>query len=185
MSLKKTLFWGLWQLEFFIIGSGLFLLLFHTALFEEMTVFFYRGIALLVSACVAIALLFLFLIKIQRRVILTYKDLFLSIVLIFCLNLVFFTHLPVTADRSISVYLLDFLNNQPEISLTEEAITQRFVKEYVIGNDAIDKRLKEQVVSKNAREVEGKYQITEQGKFIVKFYNLITNLFLIEKQSTK
>ena len=56
----------------------------------------------------------------------------------------FFTHLPVTADRSISVFMLGYLADHKGESFTEEQIESIFIKRYVQDYGAFEKRLHEQ-----------------------------------------
>jgi len=180
MSFKEIRLLILWHFQFFVIGTGLFILLFYTPLFENITVFFYRGIVLLMLSCFMLALVFLFIIKKQHRKILNYRDLIISIVLIFCINLVFFTHVPVTADRSISVFLLGYMDNHSERKFSENEITEVFVDKYVYKNNSISKRLYEQIVTGNILSQRDEYGITKQGKFIMRIYKFIAEVFDID-----
>lgn len=179
MRFKNTLILFIFHSIFFIVGTVIFILLFHTPLFKN-TILFYRGIIFLLLSCTIITpILLLFRKKSSNRV-WTYKDIVLSLVLIFNLNLIFFTHLPVTADRSVSVFMLGYLNNNSSKSLTSQQITNFFTNKYLYEYGAMNKRLNEQIESGNIMQVENGYQITKQGQFLMKVYHLIANIFAVD-----
>lgn len=166
---------------FFIIGTAFYILLFHTILFKGLDVFFYRGITLLIISSAFLSLVMIFYKKIDCNALFTYRDIILSTTLVFCINLVFFTHLPVTAERSISVFLLGYLNEHSETALTDKEITNIFTDKYLYERDAIGKRLHEQLVSKNIIRNNNGYKISEQGRLLMKLYALIADVFNIDK----
>src|SRR5437763_322860 len=94
----------------FLAATSLFIVLFHTGLFSNIDIFFYRGIMLLLVTCFVL-LTGLFLLKRKQHIrIFTYRDVILSVVITFSFNIVFFTHIPVTADRSLSIFILGYMN---------------------------------------------------------------------------
>lgn len=170
------------HITFFILGTVLFVLAFRTGLFENINVFFYRGIALLTVTCALMIIFLIFYTRSSWGNIFTYRDIAFSIVLIFCLNLVFFTHLPVTADRSISVFLLGLVNKYQDKGLTKQAIIKIFTEKYLYRYEAIDKRLNEQLVSRDIEQEDGVYKITNQGKLLIRLYSIVADLFGIDKK---
>lgn len=166
----------------FITGTGLFFLLFRTPLFSNIDVFFYRGIVILILTC----LLSLFgLILFKRSVlgrIFDFRDIVLSVVLIFSFNLVFFTHLPVTAERSVSIFILKSVSQDPDLSLDEKEITKLLIDQYLGKEGAIEKRLHEQIISGNITKVGNGYQLTKQGYNLLMFYSQISNIFGINSK---
>ncbi len=183
MSKKYYIQILLFYFTFFIIGSTLFLFLFHTSLFANISVFFYRGIVLLLVASFLSLLTLTYFKKNKYGKFITFRDIILILTLIFCLNLVFFTLVPVTADRSISVFLLGYVNNHSQKSLSKDEITDAFIKKYLHENGAIQKRLSEQIISKNLLKEEERYRISDQGKLLIRFYDFISNLFGINKKN--
>ena len=181
MKIKSFCSLILSHVVFFIFGTILFILLFRTGLFQSL-VLFYRGIILLIISCVFMCFL---MISYKRSIfgrVFTYKDIVLSAVLIFCLNLVFFTHLPVTADRSISVFLLGSINRYQEKGLRKNEIVKIFIQKYLYEYGAMDKRINEQIVSKNIVRKNNAYEITKQGQLLIKIYSIIADLFNIDKK---
>ena len=112
----------------------------------------------------------------------TLRDIILALVLFFCVNLTFFTHLPVTAERSISVFLLEYFNKNSDRYLTKEEITKIFIDKYLYENKAMEKRLHEQIFSGNINQDGEKYKISKQGQNLMKFYRIINIIFNINKK---
>jgi hypothetical protein len=169
------------HIAFFLLGSTLFILSFHTGLFKGINIFFYRGIILLAVTSALMAIFAIFYKK-SKYGIFTYRDVALSVVLIFCINLVFFTHLPVTADRSISVFLLGYMNKYSDKAVTFNEITKIFTQKYLYEYGAIDKRLNEQIVSGNIINNGNAYKITKQGKSLIEAYVFVADVFNVNKR---
>lgn len=168
---------------FFLLGTIIFILLFHTTLFESIKIFFYRGIFLLATSCLLILLIMTATVK--KTIfgkIFTTKDIILSLSLIASFNLIFFTHLPVTAERSISVFILDYLNQHPDEKISTEEMNKIFIEKYLYESGALDKRFNEQQVSGNITYQDKGYKITNQGKLLMRFYLAVTEIFGIDKK---
>lgn len=168
---------------FFILGTILFILLFRTFFLKEM-VLFYRGILFLSIATFLMAIFILILRKYIYGKILTIRDVISSVVILFCINLVFFTHIPVTADRSVSVFMLGYMNNHTDQRFNIEEMTRVFIEKFLNENNGIKKRFIEQVVSGNIHQDRERYYITQQGKNLMLFYNFIMEIFKIDKKNT-
>jgi len=168
---------------FFVLGTAIFILSFHTSLFKGLSVFFYRGVSLLTFTALLMIILLLYFRKTRFGALFTIRDIVLSVVLIFCVNLLFFTHVPVTAERSLSVFLLGYMNEHSTRVFSKDEITRIFIEKYVIENENVRKRIDEQLVSKNIAEEGGVYSITRQGKIIMNFYNFISRLFVVDKKN--
>jgi len=165
---------------FFCLGTVFFIFLFRTKLLTNIDILFYRGIGLLIISSIFLSAAMILYQKISNGFF-TLRDIILALVLFFCVNLTFFTHLPVTAERSISVFLLDYLNKNPERFLTKEEITKIFIDKYLSEGKAIEKRLHEQLFSNNIIKEGNSYKISNQGKNLMKFYRLIASIFKINK----
>ena len=182
MKIKTFCMIALLHSFFFIVGTTLFILLFHTTLFKGIDVFFYRGIVLLAVSCILILLGMVVYKRSSQASLFTYRDVILSIVLLASINLVFFTHLPVTAERSISVFLLSHIDKHSQTTLTNQEITKIVVDKYLYEFGAIDKRLYEQIISGNIVRDGNGYKISKRGKFLLKMYALIIDVFNIDKK---
>jgi hypothetical protein len=167
----------------FAVGSVFYVLCFRTPLFNGMTVFFYRGIALILfwGGVVALAMAVLKL-TILRRII-TFRDILLLLCAFCCIHIVFFTHLPVTAERSISVFMLGYLDENQGSAFSKAEIETFFIERYVEEFGAFDKRLDEQILSGNVeRTTDGSYRITKQGEALIDLYDRIADWYGIDKK---
>lgn len=107
----------------------------------------------------------------------TTRDIFLSVLVIWCVTLVLFTHLPVTADRSISVYLLGHMNRHADESLSDADIESSIINTYIVSHEATEKRINEQLASHTIQKQEGGYRITPRGKLLMRLYVWIADVF--------
>lgn len=172
----------MFHLVFWVTGTLLFIGLFHTQLFKSVDVLFYRGITLLLLSCAVMTTL-LFLFKRSRYGhLFTYRDILLSLVLIFSLNLVFFTHIPITADRSISVFMLGYMNNNSDKTISNQDMTNFFTNKYLYEYGAMNKRFNEQIVSGNIVQDDNGFKITKQGRQVMKIYAFVAKLFNIDNK---
>jgi len=169
------------HIGFFVIGTVVFLLSFYSPLFSHV-VFFYRGIALLtlVSGCMAVLLLW-FRLRAPGGI-WTVRDIIISVLLVWSVNLIFFTHVPVTADRSLSVFLLGYMNTRTQ-PVSKENIRQAFIDTYIMDNKAVEKRLMEQLSSGTMTTEGTGYRITPRGKWIIHIYAWVSDLFGIGKKN--
>lgn len=181
MSKKNISIYVLIMSVLFILGSVLTVFSFRTFLFQSLDVFFYRGIALIIFWGLITSGSLLLLRK------LAYKDVFLirdaiSLFIVFCcVNMLFFTHVPVTADRSISVFMLGYMADNEEKCFSEEEIEDYFIERYVKDYGAFEKRFHEQVETGTIEEVaSGKYQITESGVKLMKMYEKVAEIYGID-----
>ena len=165
---------------FFVLGTTFFILLFHTKILSNIDILFYRGIGLLIISSIFLLAVMCFYKKISNGFF-TIRDIILALVLFSCINLTFFTHLPVTAERSISVFLLDYFNKNSNRYLTKEEVTKIFIDKYLYENKAMEKRLHEQIFSGNINQEREKYKISNRGKNLMKLYRLIAIIFNINK----
>ena len=166
----------------FIFGSICYVLSFHTFLFKFIDVFFYRGIALIILWGIIITLLMIFLRQKFYKAIITVRDIILLFALFCSMHLVFFTHLPVTAERSISVFMLGYMADNPEQIYSEEDIKEYFIDKYVNEYQAFSKRFHEQIRTGTIKKVGDGYQITSKGKTLMKIYDLVADMYNIDKK---
>ena len=159
-------------------GTAVWIVLFHTPLLAG-SVFFYRGLVLLAATTVAMAAVLLVLRRRRYRGLLGVRDILLIVTLLLSVNIVFFTHLPVTADRSISVFILAYMN-RADGPLTSREISESVVREYLVARGAIDKRLDEQVVTGTIVRSGDGYVISAEGRGLVSLYELIARIFNID-----
>jgi hypothetical protein len=165
-----------------LIGAtAVWIVLFHSPLLAD-SVFFYRGLALLAVTGVGLTFVLVALRLTTYRTLIGVRDILLIVTLLLSVNVVFFTHLPVTADRSISVFVLAYMN-RADGPLTSEQISDSVIRTYIRERRAIDKRLAEQLVTGTLVRTGAGYVISEEGRRLVDFYELIARVFNIDTEN--
>lgn len=156
------------------LGFALYVLLFWLGVGASVTILFYRGVVLALVASVVVGIASA---GIGRRV----GDSSLAVAaaaLSLSFNICFLVLLPVTVDRSVSVYLLSTIDRQQEDGTNAAQLQQAFMDGYVVKMGAIDRRIDEQQKSGNiAVSRDGKVRLTEQGQRFMKLSRFISRLF--------
>jgi len=178
--MKNLFCWLLAHSLSLVCGFILFVILFQTPLAAGLQVFFYRGCALIVVAALLNAALMALWQRFLPRGVVLARDVALSAVVVMSLNLVFFTHLPVTADRSVTVFLLGHMADGQ--ARTPKEVRDFFVARYVDDYGAMQRRFDEQIVSGNMVRDGETYRITAQGQSLLRFYDWMTDVFQIDKR---
>ncbi len=166
-----------------LISTVIFILLFHAPILKWLDVFFYRGCVFLLLSAVISAALTLLAAKKLKRLQLEAKDAVVVFFLFAGFTLGWFTLLPVTVERSVSVFMLSYMDQNDETGMTADEFGDVFYEKYIEDFGAFDKRFAEQELSGNmvALEDGSGYVITENGRFIVNLFRLCANLFDTEK----
>ena len=168
------------MLALFLLGSVLAVFSFHTPLFAGLDVFFYRGLALIIFWGVIISAVLAFLRRCIKDIFLP-RDVITLFIIFCCVNVVFFTHVPVTADRSVTVFMLGYMTDNEDQSFDEQEMEDYFVERYVHDYQAFQKRFHEQLETGTIEEAaSGEYRITESGKKLMKIYEKVGEAYLID-----
>jgi len=158
-----------------IAGFTIFLLLTASPLLGDMSVLFYREAVLCGFAAIILAIL---LAVLTRRIMnADMATIIASVTTSLSINLVFLVLLPVTIDRSISVFLLSQIESHDARPLDEADLTSVFVGRYVHDMRQIDRRIAEQRLSGNITINRGVVRITPQGHRFLSFSRAIAKLF--------
>lgn len=158
-------------------GTLAWLALFHTPLLAE-AVFFYRGLAFLGIVAAAVAALLAMAGRGPLRGRLGVRDVLLIMALLVLGNALVFTHLPVTGERSITVFLLANLGAAPEGgSLSADQLAGDVVQAFVVDRGAVQKRLDEQVASGTIVRDGAGYRLTDEGRALLGLYGLSVDIF--------
>ena len=164
-----------------LLGSVFTVLSFRISLFSFYDLFFYRGIALILFWGLVITGTFLLLRSLFFKDVFLYRDALLLFAVFCSVNLLFFTHVPVTADRSISVFMLGTMSDHSEQTFSEDEMEDYFIERYVRDFGAFEKRFHEQIETGTIEEAEaGEYQITESGKKLMKMYETVADWYRID-----
>jgi hypothetical protein len=75
------------------------------------------------------------------------------------------------------------MNDNSSKPMTEDEIRQTLINKYIDENNAVTKRLDEQIVSQNIMQTNEGYQITNQGKLLIRMYKVVSDLFGINKKN--
>ena len=160
----------------YVACTALFIGLFHTALFKDMEVLMYRGIVFLMITGVVSAVIMGIIRKFWGFV--TIRDVIMMFCIFCCVNMVFLTLIPVTVERSVSVFMLSYMEENSDQTFTQESVGEVFTSKYVTDYGAFEKRFNEQIETGTIKQnPDGTYSITESGKFIVSAFRTVAEWF--------
>ena len=160
----------------YIVCTAMFIGLFHTGILKGMDVLMYRGIVFIIITGVIAAVVMGIVRKFWKFV--TVRDIIMMFCIFCCVNTVLFTLIPVTVERSVSVFMLSYMEENSDQTFTQESVGEVFTTKYVEDYGAFEKRFNEQVETGTIVEnPDGSYSITERGKFIVKMFRTIAEWF--------
>ena len=144
-----------------------------------MPVYFYRSTILLFVIAIITFIILLLLAK--RHIIKTaLKDIFLSVCLGFLLNFIFLGLVTVSFDRSISIYLISYMAAHPDDRFSKDDIETIFLKGYVEENNAMQRRIDEQVLTGSFTDNhDGTYSISTMGQSMVEQWKVMAKLFRV------
>ena len=160
----------------YIVCTALFIALFHTSFLAGMDVLMYRGAAFIIITGIVSAVIMGVIRKFWGFV--TIRDIIMMFVIFCCVNMVFLTLIPVTVERSVSVFMLSYMEENSDQTFTEESVGEVFTTKYVEDYGAFEKRFHEQVETGTIVEnPDGTYSITDSGRFVVKMFRTIADWF--------
>ena len=160
-----------------LLGFLLLVLAFKLGLLRGLDILFYRGLILISLVFpVVFGLLALGIGRLAPRD-LSLRDAFSASVLSLSLNICFLVVVPVTVDRSISIFVLGRMAANPDAIVTPEAMTAQFTDIYVARYHQIERRLREQAVSGNVERVGDGYRITRAGRGVIAVSKVVAALF--------
>ena len=160
----------------YLACTAMFIGLFHTGLLKSMEVLMYRGVAFIVITGVISAVIMAVIKKFWGFI--TTRDIIMMFTIFCCVNMVFLTLVPVTVERSVSVFMLSYMEENKDQTFTEESVGEVFTSKYVEDYGAFEKRFDEQVVTGTiVQNEDGSYSITPKGEFIVHMFRTIAEWF--------
>lgn len=153
-------------------GFILYVGLTRSPLFAGISILFYRGLILCaLSAVLVMAAMALRRQRFDLATIVAAGALSLSF------NICFLIVLPVTLDRSISVFMLAQIEQHQDEALDSRRITDIFVRKYVGDMRQMDRRIAEQTASGNIVTVDGHVRLTDQGHRFLALSRTLARLF--------
>ena len=157
-----------------VFGFAIYVLLFWTGVATSISILFYRGVVLALVAALITFLAALWLAAKTRDSSLPIAAAALSL----SFNVCFLVLLPVTVDRSVSVYLLSTIEQHQDLGIDAKHLQRSFVDDYVVKMGAIDRRIDEQKRSHNVTVgTDGKVRLTTQGRRFMAFSRLVAQVF--------
>jgi hypothetical protein len=156
------------------LGFALVVAMFKLQIFSNIDVYFYRGVVLIGIAAILTFALFVYASRWLRTDVIAA---FTAAVLSMSINFGFFIIVPVAVDRSISVFLLAYMDEHPDEAFTSSQLRTAFSDIYVDRYQAMQRRMDEQLVSRNINQVGDTYQINDQGRAFVRFARVIAWMF--------
>lgn len=162
------------------LGFALFAAAMKFGLLAGVDILFYRGVAVLVPVFAASLLPVSLLAGRLRAWGLMRRDAPSACVLALSFNLCFLIVLPVTIDRSVSVFMLGEMAAHPGETYSPARMRDAFEQVYVGDFRQIERRLAEQETSGNVARAGDGYAITAQGREFVRLSGLIAWLFGVD-----
>lgn len=142
---------------------------------------FYRGIWLLIIISFVFLLLALVF---NKKFKFNLETLIAAILISISINLSFFVVFPVTFERSVTMFLLNTLNNNNFNNfcsgLTKKQLENKLINEYIIKNNAIDKRVNEQKIIDFINEEKSCISLTSKAGKFLKLSELIKKIYGIK-----
>jgi hypothetical protein len=160
------IFWRLFKLGMIysgalVSGFAIYVALFRSPLFADISILFYRGTFLALTAALLVAILFFFTAK--RVSSIDLSSAVGAVMLSLSFNICFLVLFPVTIDRSVTVFLLSRIDASGH-PVSERELQQIFESEYLGQMQQIHRRVKEQRLSGNIEVSQGKIALTSNGK---------------------
>ena len=182
-AVKEILFTLLTYAVLYVISFLLLILLIRLPILKGMHVLMYRGIVMIILAGILASVLLVVFKKWRKIEWLSAKDVVLVFILTCSINMVFFTLIPVTVERSVSVFMLSYMDTYSDRTYTEDQVAEIFVDKYVNEYGAFEKRFDEQLTTGTiVQNADGTYSITDKGRFIVKMFRAISDVFETDKR---
>jgi hypothetical protein len=168
------------------VGFGLYIAGFFYGALLEVPILFYRGLALIPATGIVQAILLLLGLRwVQRgRRLLWFSgaNILLVVLVSGVLNFAVFVLLPVNIDRSISVFLLAWMDERQTTPSTKADLEHAFQDIYVDQYGAIDRRIAEQLASGNIEPTQNGFQLTSRGRAVVATTRFLGDLFSTDQR---
>ena len=173
MRILKTL---LKYIALIVVGSVLYMLSFHIHFLDLTGIYFYDGILrlILVSVimCVVVCLL-------RKKIVFDWKDICLSVSTLLLLNMLWLSLCIVSLDRSLSVFLLCYMDEY-EDGMDREQIDEVFQDVFVEKYGMIERRFDEQIKSGNIVFDGEMYKLTQRGSMFVMIFKTVGKAYGVD-----
>jgi len=173
--MKAFLAAGAWFTCAVLLVIGAMVLLFWIGFLHQISILFYRGLALI---AVAEGFCFVVLVLACRKwTVWKVRDAVSACAFAAGAAVCLLIVVPVTIDRSISVFMLTQMAAQPDRAFTTAEMQTIFVDLYVDRYQQIERRLEEQEVSGNVSADGAGFRISPQGLAFVRLARFLSSVF--------
>lgn len=160
-----------------IVGFFLYLALIRSPLMGGIGILFYRGVMLALVTAAILAVVIALLTK-RGGLRIDFATTIGAITTSLSFNLCFLVLIPVTVDRSISVYLLSRIDAEKAQPMTEARLGATFSDEYLGTMHQIHRRVEEQTASGNITvDRDGTIRLTQRGRALMGWFRAAGHWF--------
>ncbi|WP_099469120.1 hypothetical protein [Konateibacter massiliensis] len=177
--MKKLMEFILFQATAFLLGWLLYIAVIQIGVFDFIEVYFYKTIFILIITGIVLLGAELLLKHFWKKAVFDYKDIFISFVLFISINMVWLSLVVVSLDRSLSVFLLSYLE-QEDRSYSEEELDGVFQEVFVEKYEMLDRRFWEQIESGNITQDGDSYRLTKRGEGFVAIFKAVGKLYKVD-----
>lgn len=167
----------------FVAISVAFFVLLRSPLFISQDVLFYRGIELLVVITVLYAVVLA--VYWWTKGVVHAESLVAAGIASLAIHVALFVVLPVTFDRSVTMYLLNTLGSAPQTTsctgYSKDALETNFVEGYVDAQDAVGRRIKEQSIIGLVTPNEQCVELTARGHSFLNFASVVGKIYNLKQ----
>jgi hypothetical protein len=157
----------------FVLFTLVFILLFHLPIWCFKSVLFYRGVVYLTTSLLILLIVILFIyLKLKKGNI---ETMISALIVSFAIHLSIFVVFPVTFDRSVSMYLLNTINNSNG-SISKKDLENRLISDYVLESKAVERRINEQSTT-GFVENKDNVKLSSKGKAFLEISEIIKKIY--------
>ena len=140
--------------------------------------FFYKGLVITIVSLIAQFIILSIIYKIKDYLF-NFLHIFIICSLTLCFTLMLHTLILTSLDRAISVFFISLMN-ETKTGLTKKEIKDTFYENYFENDKAIEKRIEEQLITKNIIQSDDRFIITKRGEFMFKLFSILSGIFDIK-----
>jgi hypothetical protein len=159
----------------FTIFSIIFLTLFRLPFHLFNDVLFYKGLTYLIITTLLLTVVVIVLYETNRNI--KIESLIAAILVSASIHLSVFVVFPVTFERSVTMYLLNTINNQNDKGISNSALEYKLINDYIIDGKAPNKRIKEQSIIGFIEESDSKITLSDKAIKFLYFSKTIKNIY--------
>lgn len=177
--MKKIIEFILFQAIAFVIGWLAYIAIIQIGIFDFIQVYFYKTIFTLIITGTFLLITELLLKHFWKKATFDYKDVIISFVLFMSINMVWLSTVVVSLDRSLSVFVLSYLE-QEDRSYSEQELDDVFQKVFIGKYQMLDRRFWEQLESGTIKQDENGYRLTKQGENLVGIFKTVGKIYKVD-----